>query len=100
MPYRAHRIFDYRSNYRYINYIQVVLVDTSTFQLINHVHCFFACEIISSTYAFQLKSDDIVTENLCLRHSFNIISIHINIWITDTISWLHISNIVLSSTYL
>ena len=33
MPYRA-RTFDYR----YINSNQIVLVDTSTFQLINHVH--------------------------------------------------------------
>ena len=37
MPHRA-RIFDYRFNYRHIHSNQIVLVDTSTFQLITHVH--------------------------------------------------------------
>ena len=60
MPYMA-RIFDYRCNYRYIHSNQIILVDTSTFQLINHVHSLSCIEIISSTCAFQLKSDDIVT---------------------------------------
>ena len=41
MPHRA-RIFDYRSNYTYIHSDQIVLVDTSTFQLINHVHSLYA----------------------------------------------------------
>ena len=37
MSHRA-RIFDYMSNYRYINSNQIVLAGTSTFELINRVH--------------------------------------------------------------
>ena len=74
MPYRAY-------NYRYINSNQIVLVDTSTFQLIHHVQ---SVSCLWNSFIYMCIPTSVrwysYTENLCLRHSFDIISIHINIW--------------------
>ena len=134
-------IFNYWSDHRYINSNQIDLIDSSTFPLIDHIHPFLAFATISSTCAFQLKSDDIVTPitfawvtlsisvpfiSIYGRDSTYVLSLQKHITIsfvllvlmhrsllldhcaimlaescmTHTLLWLHISNIVLSSTYL
>ena len=42
-------------NYIYVNSKQIILIDTRTFQLINHIHASPIFETISSTCAFELN---------------------------------------------